>query len=140
MSTHKYGDITIQIDSLQVKGDWEEYGIRISAPGRPTESFSTWHAAEKDKQIVAQVLIYDLIEAYEDPQRFLHRMNDKRFIPSEYVFPEQNREFIRVANNLKDLLHQAHLDVYKEWGQKPRITIKELDRSPREWMPVPKKK
>lgn len=140
MSIHKYGDITIEIESLQIKDPWEEYGITISAPDEPTEKFRIWHIAEKDKQIVAQVLIYDLIQAYEDPQRFLSRVTEGSVLPKEYVSRDENRHFMRAANQLHRFLHQAHLDVYKEWATKPLATQKDIERPPREWMPTKKRK
>lgn len=135
MKTFKYGEIMITIESLQIQGDWEEYGARISAPGLPTKAFRTWRPTERDKQIVAQVLIYDLIEAYEDPQGFLIRVSKPSFVPQEYASLENNRDFIHVAYNLRDFLYQAHLDVYKEWALKPLKSDPALFRGPREWMP-----
>lgn len=139
MSIHQYGDITIGVELLQEQGTWQEFGITIRAPRKSPEFFQVWHVAQGDRQAVAQVLIYDLIEAYEDPQRFLRRMNESSHIPEKYVDRDQNRDFMRVANKLRDLLNEAHFAVYKEWGKKPLKTFSIVERSPREWMPTKRK-
>jgi len=138
MSTFKYGDLQISVESLQKDGDWEEFGIKVTAPGRPTYAFRVWHPEERDMKIVAQVFIYDLIEAYEDPHRFVRRKNEWAKMPHEKRSPEGTRDFIRAAMDLEPFLEEAHLDVFREWS--PKLSRPHpIERGPREWMP-PKQK
>lgn len=138
MSIHKYGDITISVELLQQQGEWQEFGISIRAPRKTPEFFRVWHVAQGNEKVVAQVLIYDLIEAYENPQKFLRGMNESSHIPAEYIDRDQNRDFIRVANKLHNFLNEAHFAIYKEFRKNPIKPFTILERSPREWMPTRK--
>jgi hypothetical protein len=131
----KYGDLEITIDRFEESGDWQEYGIAIQAPGHPRYGFKIWHLTERDTRVIAQVLVYDLIGAYEDPLGFLQKHNYPSHIPKERVSLETNREFVRIADLLHDFLHQAHLDVYKDWALKPLRTETPIQRGPHEWIP-----
>lgn len=126
MSVFKYGDLTISIEPLQKQGEREEYGIRFEVPGREW-AFRAWYPEERDHEIVAQVAVYDMIEAYEDPQRFAKRKG------------EESQEFLRAVGELVPYLHGAHLAIHKAWGYKPYSGVKELERGPREWMPTKRK-
>jgi hypothetical protein len=139
MSVFKYGELTISVEPLETLGDWRDYGIKLDAPGHPTEKFKIWYPEEKDRRLVAQVFLYDLIEAYEDPQRFVKRQDVWSTMPPLLLSPEGTKDFLRVAFELKDFLHQAHVDVYKDWALKPLKSDKTIERGPREWMPYKKK-
>ena len=134
MKTFQYGDLTISVESLQKDGDWEEYGIKVEAPGHGTHAFRVWHPEERDMKIVAQVFLYDLIEAYEDPHRFRTRKLEWAKMPHDKRSPEGTRDFLRAAVDLEQFLHQAHLDVFaQQYGK--RLFPMPLSRGPREWMP-----
>jgi hypothetical protein len=139
MSTFQYGDLTISVESLRKDGDWEEFGIKATAPGHPTYSFRVWHPEERDLKIVAQVFLYDLIEAYEDPHQFRRRKLEWARMPHEKRSPEGTRDFLRAAVELEPFLQQAHFAVYNEQYGRGVVPPGHLTRSPREWMP-PKRK
>jgi hypothetical protein len=132
--TFKYGDLEIAVESLQERGGYEEYGIKIEAPGN-SHAFRMWHAGGASNRDVAHVLVYDLIKAYEHPLKFFQQHNDPSYLPQEMRSAEVNREFIRAAEMLKDFLHQAHLDVYREWSVKPMVTEDPIKRGSKEWFP-----
>jgi len=135
MKTFQYGDLTISVESLQKDGDWEEYGIKVEAPGRQPRAFRVWHPEERDFKAVAVVFIYDLIEAFEDPHRFVKRKDEWAKMPHDKRSREGTRDFIRAATDLEPFLHQAHLDVYKDYARKPLKSDAPPSRGPREWMP-----
>lgn len=139
MSVFRYGELAISVEPLETFGGWRDYGVELDVPGHPTEKFKIWYPEEKDHRLVAQVLVYDLIEAYEDPQRFAKRSDKWSNMPRELLSPEGTRDFLRVALKLKEFLHQAHLDVYKDWALKPLESDKGISRGPREWMPSKRK-
>lgn len=130
MPDFQYADIKVSVEPLQKKEgtNWTEYGIKIEAPGRGPYAFRSWYPEEREFDIVAQVVLYDLIEAYEDPKRFVKRKGDEKF-------PEKTTDFLRAAVELAPYLHAAHLAVYKSWAKKPLKSDKGISRPPKEWMP-----
>lgn len=139
MSTFQYGPIAITVESLKKAGDWEEYGVRVEAPGIGPSAFRIWYPEERDHRLVAQVIIYDLIEAYEDPQRFVKRKDQWAKVPRDEFSAEGTRNFLRAAIELAPFLHEAHVAVYKDWSLKPLKSDKAISRGPREWMPYKKR-
>ena len=139
MESFRYGDLEITVESLGERGVYRERGVTIRAPGHPPYAFTVWHPDEAPAGVVAQVVVYDLIEAYEDPLKFLKRRSSPSYLPPELILSEEDREFVRVAGLLREFLQQAHLDVYRDWTFKPKFPQAPIRRKPKEWYPGKKR-
>lgn len=131
----RYGELKVTVESLQTIGQYEEHGVTIEAPGH-FYAFRRWHSVGASLRLVSQVVVYDLIYAYEEPLKFLKQHSSPSYLTAQMRSPEGDRSFVSAAGELGNFLQQAHLDVYKDWSLKPLPAhFQTVARGPFEWFP-----
>jgi hypothetical protein len=135
MGAFKYGDLEITVERLRATGVWQEYGMKIQAPGHPLYGFKVWKVGGSKEKVLAEVLIYDLNKAYKRPLDYIQETVRTEAGPRTVTQEEDAVEFARVASELSEFLYRAYRDIYTKRKLDPISGPEAFERGPREWFP-----